>query len=241
MLKDNTTFRIYVAFQNMICVPEKYQFILHWIGYSWYDLNDHNTSLAAPWNKFTAKCLFAKQGVYYLRVVNHYCFSIHCSFTWCHLQHKLFTAFSNKSYLVCLSNCLLAIIDTRVGSPRLQYNISILWPTRRRSRWCSLVLVIWTWIGAYSTTMASWWTWWCLKSPASRLFTQLIIQLQIKKKHQSYASLAFVLGIHRCPANSLHKEPETHRMGPFDDAMMGHFKQTNRLPNMGYTGTDLSN
>ena len=39
-------------------------------------------------------------------------------------------------------------------------------------------------------------------------------------KHQSFASLAFVQGIHRGPVNSLHKWPVTRRMFPFDDAIM---------------------
>ena len=40
------------------------------------------------------------------------------------------------------------------------------------------------------------------------------------KKHQSFASLAFVRGIHRWPVNSLHKEPVTRKMFPFDDVIM---------------------
>ena len=39
-------------------------------------------------------------------------------------------------------------------------------------------------------------------------------------KHQSYASLAFVRGIHRRPVNSPHKGPETWKMFPFDDVIM---------------------
>ena len=38
-----------------------------------------------------------------------------------------------------------------------------------------------------------------------------------QRKHQSYASLAFVLGIHRWPKNSPHKWPVTRKMFPFDD------------------------
>ena len=37
-----------------------------------------------------------------------------------------------------------------------------------------------------------------------------------QRKHQSSASLAFVLGIHRWPANSLHRGPVTPKMFPFD-------------------------
>ena len=40
------------------------------------------------------------------------------------------------------------------------------------------------------------------------------------RKHQSSASLAFVLGIHRWPVNSLHKKPVTRKMFSFDDAIM---------------------
>ena len=53
---------------------------------------------------------------------------------------------------------------------------------------------------------------WRLKSPASPLFTQ--------QKHQSSASLAFVMGIHRCPVNSPHKGPVTRKMFPLDDVIM---------------------
>ena len=55
---------------------------------------------------------------------------------------------------------------------------------------------------------------------ASRLFTQSFIQTQIKRKHQSSASLAFVRGIHRGPVNSSHKWPVTRKMFPFDDVIM---------------------
>ena len=39
-------------------------------------------------------------------------------------------------------------------------------------------------------------------------------------KHQSYASLAFVWGIHRWPVNSPHKWPVMWKMFPFDDVIM---------------------
>ena len=41
-----------------------------------------------------------------------------------------------------------------------------------------------------------------------------------QRKHQSSASLAFVLGIHRGPVNSPHKWPVTRKMPPFDDVIM---------------------
>ena len=40
------------------------------------------------------------------------------------------------------------------------------------------------------------------------------------RKHQSYASLAFVRRIHRGPVNSPHKWPVTRKMFPFDDVIM---------------------
>ena len=41
-----------------------------------------------------------------------------------------------------------------------------------------------------------------------------------QRKHQSSASLAFVLGIHREPSNSPHKRPVTRKMFPFEDVIM---------------------
>ena len=41
-----------------------------------------------------------------------------------------------------------------------------------------------------------------------------------QRKHQSSASLAFVLGIHRGPVNSPHKWPVTPKMFPFDDVII---------------------
>ena len=43
---------------------------------------------------------------------------------------------------------------------------------------------------------------------------------RLSNKSQSYASLAFVRGIHRGPANSPHKWPVTRKMFPFDDNIM---------------------
>ena len=41
-----------------------------------------------------------------------------------------------------------------------------------------------------------------------------------QRKHQSFASLAFVQGIHRGPVNCPHKWPVTRKMFPFDDVIM---------------------
>ena len=69
-------------------------------------------------------------------------------------------------------------------------------------------------------TMTSKWARWSHKTPVSRLFTQAFIQAQIKEKHRSSASMAFVTGIHRWPVSSPRKEPATQKMFPFDDVIM---------------------
>ena len=47
-----------------------------------------------------------------------------------------------------------------------------------------------------------------------------------QRKHQSYASLAFVWGIHRRPVNSPHKGPVTRKMFDFDDVIMMRYVST---------------
>ena len=44
-----------------------------------------------------------------------------------------------------------------------------------------------------------------------------------QRKHQSFASLAFVRGIRRWPVDSPHKEPVTRKMFPFDNVTMSLF------------------
>ena len=64
------------------------------------------------------------------------------------------------------------------------------------------------------------WARWRLTSPASPLFAQLLVQAQVKKKHQSSASLAFVWGIHRSQVHSRHQGTVRRKMFPFDDVIM---------------------
>ena len=66
---------------------------------------------------------------------------------------------------------------------------------------------------------------------ASQITSLAIVYLTVfskrrSKKHQSSASLAFVRGIHRSPANSPRKEPVTRKMFPFDDVIMIYLKST---------------
>ena len=46
------------------------------------------------------------------------------------------------------------------------------------------------------------------------------VRFQIKRKHRSSVSLAFVRGIHRWPVNSPYKGPATRKMFPFDDVII---------------------
>ena len=46
-----------------------------------------------------------------------------------------------------------------------------------------------------------------------------------QRKRQSFASLAFVLGIHQWRVNSPHKWPVTRQMYPFNDVIMEYWEQ----------------
>ena len=61
---------------------------------------------------------------------------------------------------------------------------------------------------------------WHLKSTISPLFTQPFIRVQIKIKHDSSVSLAFVPGIHQWLVNSPYKWPVTLKMFRFVDIIM---------------------
>ena len=50
-----------------------------------------------------------------------------------------------------------------------------------------------------------------------------------QRKHQSFASLAFVRGIHWRLVNSLHKWPVMWKMFPFDDVIMPYLTLTDEL------------
>ena len=71
-------------------------------------------------------------------------------------------------------------------------------------------------------TVTSLWTRWRLKSPASRLFAQSFVQVQmnaiIKVPRQWHLG-----GIHRWPVDSPHKGPVTQKMFPFNDVIMVWF------------------
>ena len=72
-----------------------------------------------------------------------------------------------------------------------------------------------------------------MSAMASRITSVYIIYSTIcsgadQRKHQSFASLAFVRGIHRYQVNSQHKGPITQKMFPFDDVIM-HGSTTNDL------------
>ena len=60
-------------------------------------------------------------------------------------------------------------------------------------------------------TMTSYWERWRLKSPASPLFTQLLVQAKLKNIKAPR---------HRWPVNTPHKRPVTRKMFPFGDVIM---------------------
>ena len=67
------------------------------------------------------------------------------------------------------------------------------------------------------------WALWRLKSPAFGKFAQPFVQAQIKNikdPRQRSASLAFLRGIHRWPAESPRRGLEMRKMFSFDDVIM---------------------
>ena len=67
-------------------------------------------------------------------------------------------------------------------------------------------------------TVTEWWARVRLKSPVSRLFTPLFIQVQINESIK--APRHWPLCGHRSPVNSPHKGPVTRKMFPFHDVFM---------------------
>ena len=64
-----------------------------------------------------------------------------------------------------------------------------------------------------------------MDSIASQITSLMIVYSTVhsgtgQRKHQSYASLAFVWEIHQWPVNFPHKWPVTLKMFPFDDVIM---------------------
>ena len=70
------------------------------------------------------------------------------------------------------------------------------------------------------STLTSQWPRWRLKSPASRLFTQLFIQLCSSKKTSKLRVTGLCVGTSPGQVNSPHKGPVTRKMFPFDDVIM---------------------
>ena len=61
-----------------------------------------------------------------------------------------------------------------------------------------------------------------------------------QRKHQSFASLAFVRKIHRWPVNSPHKGPVTQKMFPCDDVIMqNNHSKTNHNKNLVHIQCDI--
>ena len=79
--------------------------------------------------------------------------------------------------------------------------------------------VVFHWLGAYHYRDV------IMGTMASQITSLIIVYSTIysgadQRKHQSWASLAFVQGIHWWPVNSQHKWPVTWKMFPFDDVII---------------------
>ena len=73
-----------------------------------------------------------------------------------------------------------------------------------------------------------------MRAMASQITSLTIIYSSVysgadERKHESSASLAFVRGIHRWPANSSHKVPVTRKMFPFDEVIIALFIWAGKL------------
>ena len=73
------------------------------------------------------------------------------------------------------------------------------------------------WIGRYITVIMG-----AMASQITSLTNvySIVYSGSDKRKHLSPASLAFVWGVHRWPANSPYKWPVTRKIFPFDDVIM---------------------
>ena len=87
-------------------------------------------------------------------------------------------------------------------------------PTQRTGKLSTTHLHLETNIDHYSDVIIS--------AMASQITSLTIVYSTVysgadQRKYQSFASLAFMRGIHRWPVNSLHKGSVTQKMFPFDD------------------------
>ena len=96
-----------------------------------------------------------------------------------------------------------------------------------------------------------WWWWFMLRhyddvimgAMASQITSltivySTVIPTQMKRKHQSSASLAFVWGIHRGPVNPPHKWPVTRKMSPFDDVIMDSWQSQCHVSRASFVNVD---
>ena len=94
-----------------------------------------------------------------------------------------------------------------------------LWLTRisKSCPWCTMGFIVCNHLFHYNGVITG--------AMASQITSFTIVYSTVysgtdQRKYQSFASLAFVGGIHRWPVNSLHKGPVTRKMFPFDDVIM---------------------
>ena len=84
-----------------------------------------------------------------------------------------------------------------------------------------------------SHTFMTWRIWYCslniysyhysdviMSAIAYQITGVMVVYSTVQRKHQSYASLTFLRGMHRWLVNSPHKGPVTQEIFPFDDIIM---------------------
>ena len=126
---------------------------------------------------------------------------------------------------LCLLCCSYLLTVSRLFTNLVRHSVPLTWWLR----WCTANLCFGHWKRKTRSSMRfmrfSHYDDVIMGAIASQITSLTIVYSTIysdadQRKHQSFASLAFVWGIHRVPMNSPHKWPVTRKMFPFDDVMM---------------------
>ena len=116
---------------------------------------------------------------------------------------------------------------TGVAIILMEHPNSSLWVQRHFTRRKLVCMLVWEYDWFIFLPMGSWWSHYddaIMSAMASQIISLVSVQSAVysrrKSKKTRSASLAFVRGIHRWPANSPHKGPVTRKLFPFDDVIM---------------------
>ena len=123
----------------------------------------------------------------------------------------------------------------RISFPCISWNITLFlrtsyaeskWKSRKNFQWPnSLLSTVWFGITETESVPTEHNSDVMIGAMASQITSPTIVYSTIylgadQRKHQSFASLSFVRGIHRWPVNTPNKLPVTQKMSPFDDVIM---------------------